>query len=108
MLSKREMKKRTKEEKEKILLDVQRLGIVAGCRKHNLPPSIYYYWLEKYKSHGIEGLEDHRGKDNQAAMRKLEKENMILKELLAEKDMELKMKDELLKKKMAHWEPGKK
>jgi len=108
MLTKREMKKRTKEEKEKILLDIQRLGMVAGCRKYNLPSSLYYYWLEKYNAHGIEGLEDRRGKDMQAAVRKLEKENMILKELLAEKEMELKMKDELLKKKMAHWQREKK
>jgi putative transposase len=39
-----------------------------------------------------------------AQLKRLEKENRILKELLAEKDLESKMKDELLKKKFAQWE----
>ena len=37
-------------------------------------------------------------------LKRLEKENKLLKELLAEKDLESKMKDELLKKKFAQWE----
>lgn len=108
MLSKREMKRRTKEEKEKIIHEVQRLGVVAGCRKYNVDPTTYYSWLEKYQAHGLEGLEDRRGKNSEAAMRRLEKENKLLKEMLAEKEMELKMKDELLKKRMVSWERAKK
>ena len=107
MLSKREMKRRTKEEKERILHEVQRLGVVAGCRKNNVDPTTYYSWLEKYQAHGLEGLEDRRGKNSEADMRRLEKENKLLKEMLAEKDLEIKMKDELLKKKRALWEKGK-
>lgn len=103
MLTKRIVKKRSKEEKERILLDIERLGVVAGCRKHDLSVSVYYAWLEKYQASGIEGLEDRRGKTNEALLRKAEKENKLLKEILAEKELELKMKDELLKKKMAQW-----
>ncbi len=103
MLTKRIMKSRTKEEKEKILLDIQRIGVVAGCRKHGIDPSTYYTWLEKYQASGLEGLEDRRGKTNEHLLRKAEKENKLLKELLAEKELELKLKDELLKKKMAQW-----
>ena len=108
MLSKREMKRRSKEEKEKIIHEVQRLGVVAGCRNYNVDPTTYYSWLERYQAHGLEGLEDRRGKNSEAAMRRLEKENKLLKEMLAEKEMELKMKDELLKKRMASWEHAKK
>ena len=103
MLTKRIMKHRSKEEKEKILLDIQRIGIIAGCRKHEINPTTYYSWLEKYQAHGIEGLEDRRGKTNEHLLRKAEKEIKLLKEILAEKELELKMKDELLKKKMAQW-----
>ena len=46
MLTKREMKKRTKEEKEQIILDIQRLGVTAGCRKHGIFATSYYEWLE--------------------------------------------------------------
>jgi hypothetical protein len=41
-------------------------------------------------------------------MRKLEKENKILKEILAEKELEIKMQAELLKKKMEQWKSVKK
>lgn len=108
MLSKRQMRRRSKEEKEQVLLEVQRLGVVAGCRKHNIDPSTYYKWLDKYNASGIEGLEDRRGRNNDLLLKRVEKENRLLKEILAEKDLELKMKDELLKKKMAQWKSVKK
>jgi len=108
MLLKKELMKRTAHEKEKILLEIQKLGVVAGCRRFNISPALYYDWLEKYNALGIGGLEDRRGKNLDAQIKKLEKENNILKEILAEKELESKMKDELLKKKIAQWNKGKK
>ena len=93
------MHKRTPQEKERILLDIQTLGVIAGCRKYGLARTLYYEWLDKYNASGLEGLEDRRGKNMDAHVKRLEKENRILKELLAEKELESKMKDELLKKK---------
>ena len=106
MLMKRELIKRTAQEKEQIILDINKLGPVAGCRKHNVAAGQYYQWLHAYNAHGIEGLESRRGKDLQATVRKLEKENSLLKEILAEKELQMKMKDELLKKKIAQWNKG--
>jgi putative transposase len=108
MLSKRTMVKRNKEEKEKIILDCQRIGVVAGCRKHGIYSTSYYGWLEKYEAHGIDGLEDQRGKSQDIKIKKLEKENKLLKEIIAEKELEGKMKDKLLKKKFAQWNRKKK
>ena len=104
MLMKRELHKRTPLEKEKMLMDIQTLGVVIGCRKYNLSRTLYYDWLERYNAHGLEGLEDRRAKNMGAQLKRLEKENRILKELLADKELESKMKDELLKKKFAQWE----
>ena len=101
---KKEHHKRTPQEKEKILLDIQNLGANAGCRKYNLAKSQYYDWLDRYNAHGLEGLEDRRVKNISGELKRLEKENRILKELLADKELESKMKDELLKKKFAQWE----
>jgi putative transposase len=95
--------KRTAQEKEKILLDIQRLGVTIGCRKHNVSKTLYYYWLNRYNAHGLEGLEDRRKIDADAQIKKLEKEIRMLKELVAEKELESRMKDELLKKKHAQW-----
>ncbi len=108
MFMKRSFRKWTAQEKEKILLDIQRLGVVVGCRKHNISKSLYYYWLDKYNAHGVAGLENQSGKDASAKLKRLEKENRMLKELLAEKELESKMKDEMLKKKFAQWEKKKK
>ena len=48
MLMKKQIHKRTPEEKEKIILDIQRLGVVAGCRKNCISKALYYDWLDKY------------------------------------------------------------
>jgi len=104
MLMVKRMHKRTPQEKERILLDIQDLGVIAGCRKYGLAKTLYYEWLDKYNASGMEGLEDRRGKNMDAHVKRLEKENRILKELLAEKELESKLKDELLKKKFGHQE----
>ena len=96
--NKRNVRRRSKEDKESILKEIQKLGVVAGCRKNHIDPSTYYTWLERYQAHGIEGLADRRAQTNEAVMKRLEKENSVLKELLAEKELELRFKDELLKK----------
>lgn len=108
MLMKKELRRWTAAEKERILQDIQRLGVALGCRKYNLSNNLYYTWLNRYNAHGLEGLEDRRGKNLDLQMKRLEKENRMLKELLAEKELESKMKDELLKKKIAQWDKGKK
>ncbi len=104
MLMRKEIYKRTPQEKERILLDIQSLGVTVGCRKYNISKSLYYDWMDRYNAHGLEGLEDRRTKNMDAQLKRLEKENRILKELLAEKELESKLKDELLKKKFAQWE----
>src|SRR5690606_16376816 len=107
LYKKRSVKKRTKEERERILQEVAKLGVVAGCRKNEVSVETYYKWLERYNAHGIEGLADRRSITNEAALKRLEKENSALKELLEEKELKLKFKDELLKKKKQQWQRGK-
>jgi putative transposase len=99
MLMVKSLHKRTPQEKEKMLLDINSLGVAVGCRKYALSKRLYYDWLYRYNALGLEGLEDRRGKNLDAQFKRLEKENKMLKELLAEKELESKLKDELLKKK---------
>jgi putative transposase len=109
MFKKKNNMRRTNEEKERILLDIQRLGVAAGCRKHSISSAVYYYWLEKYNASGINGLSDQRGKaSDKAELERLKKENKLLKEMLAEKELESRLKGELLKKKMEQWKSEKK
>lgn len=100
--------KRSKEEKEKIILDIKANGLAYGLRKYGIAKQLYYKWVERYNSFGIEGLEDKRKLNIDKLNQKLLKENELLKKLLAEKELENSIKDELLKKKIAQWNKGKK
>lgn len=96
------MKKRkwNKEEKLGILKEVEANGLELTLRKHGVYPSTYYSWRKKLRQEGEAGLgdEERRRKDG-AYIRKLEDEVSLLKELLADREMEIALKDELLKKK---------
>jgi putative transposase len=98
----------TGEEKEAILKDIEKLGVTVGCRKHGIYATTYYDWKKKYDIGGTEALNTKYSKRELKDLKKLEKENAVLKKLLAEKELELEMKSELLKKKMQQWKSEKK
>jgi len=95
-------KKFTKEEKLSILKESESLGPKLTMEKYGLYPNTFYYWKRKFKEAGAQGLEHGMTKERSAKIKKLEKENQMLKELLVEKELESKLKDELLKKKYPH------
>jgi len=95
-------KKYTKEEKLSILQESEAHGPKLTMEKYGLYPNTFYYWKRKYKDAGAEGLAHGMTKERLAMIKKLEKENQLLKELLAEEKLAGKLKDELLKKKYPH------
>lgn len=92
-------KKFTKKEKLQIIDEAKKNGVKVTLEKYALYPGTFYYWKKKLIVYGEEGLDHKRIKDAQKAISSLEKENEQLKLLLAEKELEAKLKDELLKKK---------
>ncbi len=95
-------KKFTKEEKLLIIQESETQGPKLTMEKYGLYPNTFYYWKRKYKAAGAEGLAHGMTKERIAMIKKLEKENQLLKELLAEEKLAGKLKDELLKKKYPH------
>lgn len=95
-------KKFTKEEKLAILKEAQANGVKVTLEKYALYPGTYYYWKKKLEDAGEEGLSHGMTKKKLAQIRQLEKENKTLKILLAEKELESRLKDEMLKKKYPH------
>ena len=93
------IKKFSKEEKLAILEEGKRNGIKVTLAKYSLFPATYYYWRKKFNVYGDEGLTHQVVKDHASLIRKLETENEALKLLLAEKELESRLKDDLLKKK---------
>ena len=92
-------KKFTKEEKLNILAEAKQKGVKNTLDKYALYPATFYYWKKKFTVYGEAGLEHKKLKDADSLIKSLEKENETLKILLAEKELEGKLKDELLKKK---------
>ena len=92
-------KKYTKSEKLAIVKEASKNGVKLTLEKYSLYPATFYYWKKKLDEMGLtHGLT----KERLAIIKKLEKENQALKEIIAEKELESKLKDELLKKKYPH------
>lgn len=91
------------EEKVSILKEAEEKGITQTCRKHGVYPSLFAIWREKYHLEGADGLKPQYVKRNEREIQQLKSENSRLKQILAEKELELQMKTELLKKKMQQW-----
>jgi len=92
------IKKFSKEEKLAILDEGKRNGIKVKLAKYSLFPATYYYWRKKFNVYGAEGLTHQVVKEHEVLIKKLEKENEALKLMLAEKELESRLKDDLLKK----------
>ncbi len=101
-----EMKKqkvhRSKEEKLQIIEEAQKNGITVTCAKYGIYPATYYQWVEKIKKMGDKGLEHGMNEKHLKEIKRLQKENDLLKKLVADQQLESKMKDELIKKKYAN------
>ena len=99
-MKKRKKRSWTKEEKVKILREAKEKGVEVTIRKYEVYPSTYYSWRKKYLIGGEDAVDDtaSRRKDKEY-IRQIEDEMALLKQLLAERDLELALKDDLLKKK---------
>lgn len=95
----------TPEEKQSILQESEREGLMETCRKYNIAHSVLHYWKKKYLSKGKDGLKaSYKKIDPQ--VRDLEEENHRLKKIIAKQALEIEVKDELLKKGEAHFQKG--
>ncbi len=84
-------------EKQQILDESQTLGLIETARKHGLSYQTLKNWQDTYTVSGLEGLKSGPGKLS-PELKRLQIENQRLKELVADKELELKIKNELLKK----------
>ena len=91
----------TKEEKLSILKEAAENGVKDTLEKHAIYPATYYSWRKKFQEMGEAGLRKGVTPAQLKRIRELEKENQRLKEIVAEKELEGRLKDELLKKKRA-------
>ena len=90
----------TKEEKLKILSYLDENGIAKTQRYYEVSAGTVYKWQKIYKSKGASGFDRGQGKliDQDREILKLKQENEALKAIVAEKELALRIKNELLKK----------
>lgn len=101
------MKRRwTLEEKLAILKEAAEGNIIETCRKHNVSTGTFYNWRKKFEAKGEAGLKaNYETKSND--LKKAEDEIRILRKLLADREIELEVQRELLKKKFGTDDPRK-
>jgi putative transposase len=93
--------RRTKEEKLLILKEGEKNGVAATCQKYGIYQASYYQWKNKFKEMGDAGLQHGMTKEHLKEIRRLQKENQRLKDLLIAEQLASQLKDELIKKKYA-------
>ncbi len=94
----------SKEKKLLILKEAKAEGVKKTLDKHGVYPATYYSWRKKYEQMGEKGMDYGMTKARLKQIRCLEKENATLKELLVEKDLKIKMQQEIIKKNRPLWE----
>ena len=96
-----EKRKFTKDEKLQFLKEVEQNGVKTTLEKHGIYPATYYSWKKKFEEMGEAGFRHGMTPAHIKEIKRLEKENELLKKLLAEKEIEGHLKTEMLKKKYA-------
>ena len=93
-------------EKLEILSSAEEVGVVSACRKYGVSTATFYGWKRKYDNYGEAGLKvtyDARSKE----LKQSEEQNRVLRKLLCDKEVELEVQRELLKKKFGTSDPKK-
>lgn len=89
----------TDQEKLSILAEAKEKGVNVTLAKYDIYYATLNYWRTKFKIDESSGTTSEVIKKQRAELKRLEKENEQLKILLAERELESKLKDELIKKK---------
>lgn len=99
-------KKWTLEEKLEILKLSEAIGIVEACRQRQVSTGTFYSWKKKFEHQGEAGLKvNYQVKSKE--LKQAEEENRLLRKLLSDKEIELEVQRELLKKKFGTCDPRK-
>ena len=86
----------TAEQKLAVIKECEQNGVTVTLRKHGIQQASYYRWKKQYELDGQAGLLSHVRRDPELLA--LQTENARLKKLVAEKELMLMIKDEMIKK----------
>lgn len=92
------MKRRTFTDQERlsILKEAGEHGVKVTLEKHSIYPSVYYKWKSKYTKASIDSASD-LTHSHLKRIRELEKQLQSYKELVAEKELQIRMHEAVKK-----------
>ena len=88
----------SKTEKLEALELMKKYGSSEASRRIGVSITSLYKWLEQYEKHGEFGLKPKSKENKDKELKRLERENATLKQLVAEKELRIRIQDEMLKK----------
>jgi len=88
----------SKTEKLDALDLMKKEGSASAARKVGVSITSLYKWQKQYDQFGDFGLEKSRKENKNKEILRLERENAALKKIVAEKELELRIQKEMLKK----------
>jgi putative transposase len=92
-------RKWSKAEKLNILALAKTEGVTKAARQLSVSPTMVYRWRDKVEALGEEGLGPSDKTEMGRELDRLARENRALKEIIAEKELKLRIQDALLQKK---------
>jgi len=93
----KERRQWSKEQKLQVIQEVEVNGLQPTLRKYSLSQSLFHKWKRRFNEQGVLGLEAQYVRVD-PEKRRMEQEIKRLRELVGELSLELRFKDELLKK----------
>lgn len=85
-------------EKIEVLNYYKTHGMGKTSREFNVSSATIYRWLALFESEGNKGLSEGFQLNKEREFLRLQRENQSFKEIIAEKELEIRIKDALLKK----------
>ena len=99
-------KRWTADEKLEVLNHYQKEGVSRTSRQFGVSSTMIYKWQRSFESEGTEGLSNAKQKDKELRLYQLERENRELKAIVAEKEMQLRIQEAVIKKNhLLKWKP---
>lgn len=86
------------EEKLEILSVYQKEGVGRTSRQYGVSTTMIYKWQRTFEEEGEAGLTGAKQKNDELRFNKLERENRELKSIVAEKELQLRIQEEIIKK----------
>jgi transposase-like protein len=100
-------KRKSPEEKERIIKEIKKMGVVEGCAHFGISAGTYYNWSSQYSGGGIKGLNRVNNSEYKSYIKELEEKSRLMEQLLVEKDLQIKMQQEIIKKNLPLWKKEK-